>query len=91
MQSSIGVDGFADETNVYFVADLFISITDFFGDLILIYRCWHIWNRNVYVIILPLLTSLGGLSKSARLDAYLDVDRSLTSTCLQSQPPKSVI
>ncbi|GJE85486.1 hypothetical protein PsYK624_015650 [Phanerochaete sordida] len=56
-----GVDGFADETNVYFAADLFISITDFFGDLILIYRCWLIWSGDYYICILPTLTSVGGL------------------------------
>ena len=58
------MDGFADETNVYFAADLFISVADFFGDLILIYRCWLVWNKNYYVTILPLLTSIGGLSES---------------------------
>lgn len=48
---------------MYFAADLFISITDFFGDLILIYRCWLIWSGNYYVCILPMLTSIGGLSE----------------------------
>lgn len=61
------MDGFANETDVYFGADLLISIADFFGDLILIYRCWLIWNKNYYVTILPLLTSLGGLSKFSLL------------------------
>lgn len=59
------MDGFADETNVYFAADLFISITDFFGDLILIYRLWLIYNGNYLVTILPTLTSIAGLSECA--------------------------
>ncbi|EKM58165.1 uncharacterized protein PHACADRAFT_252258 [Phanerochaete carnosa HHB-10118-sp] len=62
-----GVDGFANETNVYFVADLFISITDFFGDLILIYRLWLIWGGNYLVTILPLLTSIAGLICAAEV------------------------
>lgn len=56
-----GVDGFANETNVYFAADLFISITDFFGDLILIYRLWLIYSGNYLVTILPMMTSIAGL------------------------------
>ena len=63
LQKNVGVDGFANETNVYFAADLFISITDFIGDMILLYRCWIIWGGNYYVVILPFLTSAGGLSK----------------------------
>lgn len=65
--NTTGVDGFANETDVYFGADLLISIADFFGDLILIYRCWLIWNKNYYVTILPLLTSIGGLICAAEV------------------------
>lgn len=64
------MDGFANETNVYFGADLLISIADFFGDLILIYRCWLIWNGNYLVTILPLLTSVAGLSESINISLH---------------------
>ena len=44
-----------------------MSTTDFLGDLILIYRCWVIWQHNYYVVILPLLAASAGLSKCARI------------------------
>lgn len=63
-QGSAGADGFANETNKLFVADCVVSVTDFIGDLILIYRCWVIWSKNPWVTILPLLCAAGGLSAS---------------------------
>ncbi|KAH9062356.1 hypothetical protein EDB87DRAFT_295865 [Lactarius vividus] len=57
-----GVDGFANETNVLVGADILISVTDFIGELILIYRCWLLWSKNYWIIILPSLTSIGGLA-----------------------------
>ncbi|KAH8985689.1 hypothetical protein EDB92DRAFT_1345213 [Lactarius akahatsu] len=60
--AATGVDGFANETNVLVGADILISVTDFFGELILIYRCWLLWSRNYWIIILPSLTSIGGLA-----------------------------
>jgi hypothetical protein len=44
-------------------ADLFVSITNFVGELILIYRCWLLWSRNYWVIILPSLFSIASLGK----------------------------
>lgn len=41
-----------------------MSVADFFGDLILIYRCWIIWEKKYYVIVLPVLSSAAGLSES---------------------------
>jgi hypothetical protein len=58
-----GVKGFGDETNVLIGADLLISITDFIGELILIYRCWLLWSKNYRVIILPSLISISSLGK----------------------------
>jgi hypothetical protein len=62
-QLTKGVTGFADETNALIGADLLISITDFIGELILIYRCWLLWSRNYQVIILPCLISIASLGK----------------------------
>ncbi|EKM58160.1 uncharacterized protein PHACADRAFT_252245 [Phanerochaete carnosa HHB-10118-sp] len=56
-----GVVGFANEDLHQFIADCVVSVADFLGDLILIYRCWIIWSCQYYIIVLPLLTSAGGL------------------------------
>jgi hypothetical protein len=63
-QTTKGVNGFGDETNVLIGADLLISITDFIGEVILIYRCWLLWSRNYWIIILPSLTAIATLGKS---------------------------
>lgn len=57
------MEGFANETYHLFIADCTVSVADFLGDLILIYRCWIIWGGNYYITILPLLTSAAGLSE----------------------------
>ncbi|KIP07247.1 hypothetical protein PHLGIDRAFT_24165 [Phlebiopsis gigantea 11061_1 CR5-6] len=62
---SSGVDGFANETYHLFIADCTVSVADFFGDLVLIYRCWIIWGYNYWIIILPLLSAAAGLICSA--------------------------
>ncbi|KAG2745487.1 hypothetical protein P692DRAFT_20955139 [Suillus brevipes Sb2] len=51
---------FANETSVLLGANLMISVVDIIGDLLLLYRCWLVWGKNYYVIILPLLTALAG-------------------------------
>lgn len=60
--ATTGVYGFANETSVLVGADILISVTDFFGQLILIYRCWLLWSRNYWIIVFPTLTSVGGLA-----------------------------
>ncbi|KAF8875067.1 hypothetical protein BD779DRAFT_1678445 [Infundibulicybe gibba] len=57
---SNGLTDFADETHVLFAADIFLSLADFLGDMVLIYRCWLVWGKNYYIIILPFLTALSG-------------------------------
>jgi hypothetical protein len=52
------------EKAVLTAADVLIIVTDFIGELILIYRCWLLWSRNYWVIILPSLTAIVSLSKS---------------------------
>ncbi|GJE85466.1 hypothetical protein PsYK624_015450 [Phanerochaete sordida] len=56
-----GVVGYANEDFHMFIADCVVSVADFLGDLILIYRCWIIWGCQYYVAVLPLLTSTAGL------------------------------
>ncbi|KAI0760375.1 hypothetical protein C8Q74DRAFT_1208445 [Fomes fomentarius] len=60
--SATGVRGFADETAKLMGADILISLSDFLGDLILIYRCWVIWNKNLWVVFFPFLTAAGGFA-----------------------------
>ncbi|KAI0292629.1 hypothetical protein B0F90DRAFT_1645372 [Multifurca ochricompacta] len=57
-----GVDHFADETNPLLGADLLISVADLIGDAILIYRCWLIWGKNYFVIIIPSLCAVAGFA-----------------------------
>jgi hypothetical protein len=55
---------FRSEKAVLTAADVLIVVTDFIGELILIYRCWLLWSRNYWVIILPSLTAIASLSES---------------------------
>lgn len=71
---------FANETHIYYGADIIISVTDFIGDIILIYRCWVIWERKYYVVVVPFLTSLGGLGEYP----YSQTHRVETYTAMQS-------
>ncbi|KAI6107990.1 hypothetical protein F5141DRAFT_91603 [Pisolithus sp. B1] len=59
---STGVDGYANETMSLLGADILVSVTDFLGDMVLIYRCWMIWAQTPIVIVLPFLAALGGLA-----------------------------
>ncbi|KAG2130828.1 uncharacterized protein EDB93DRAFT_67460 [Suillus bovinus] len=59
---STGVDGYSAETPGLMGADFLISFTDLVGDLVLVYRCWMLWDRNYFVVILPLLTAFGGFA-----------------------------
>ncbi|KAF9223683.1 hypothetical protein BS17DRAFT_781058 [Gyrodon lividus] len=60
--NATGVDHYADETSQLVGADFFISFIDLLGDLVLIYRCWMVWGKNYYVILLPLMSSIGGFA-----------------------------
>ncbi|KAI0631222.1 hypothetical protein C8Q77DRAFT_194534 [Trametes polyzona] len=57
-----GADGFANETKPLVGADILISLSDLLGDCVLLYRCWIIWGRNYWVILLPLFTAVAGFS-----------------------------
>lgn len=49
-------------------ADFLISFTDLVGDLVLVYRCWMLWGKNYYVVILPLLSAFAGFGTSSHFD-----------------------
>lgn len=59
---STGVDGYSAETPGLMGADFLISFTDLIGDLVLVYRCWMLWGKNYYVVILPLLSAFAGFA-----------------------------
>ncbi|KAJ6632219.1 hypothetical protein B0H10DRAFT_1865550 [Mycena sp. CBHHK59/15] len=48
----------SEETHLLAGADMLFSITDFCSQLILIYRCYLVWGKTIWIIILPLLMSL---------------------------------
>ncbi|PIL23333.1 hypothetical protein GSI_14644 [Ganoderma sinense ZZ0214-1] len=58
--NATGVDHFADETMPLLGADILISFCDLLGDLILLYRCWVIWDKNHWVVAFPLVTATAG-------------------------------
>lgn len=62
-QNAIGVTNYANETSQLVGADILISFTDLLGDFVLIYRCWMLWGKNYYIVILPLLTSVTGFGR----------------------------
>ncbi|KAF8889654.1 hypothetical protein BD779DRAFT_1520282 [Infundibulicybe gibba] len=39
-------------------ADALVTLIDWFAEIVLIYRCWSIWQRNYYVVIFPTILSL---------------------------------
>ncbi|KAI6042535.1 hypothetical protein EDC04DRAFT_2878478 [Pisolithus marmoratus] len=81
-----GVNGYAAETMPLLGADILVSVTDFFGDLVLIYRCWIIWSKTPIVIVLPFLAALGGLACIAGV-AHLVLTINPTSPA----PPPAIV
>ncbi|RDX40953.1 hypothetical protein OH76DRAFT_277179 [Lentinus brumalis] len=63
---SIGVNGFANETKPLVGADIFISLCDLLGDFLLVYRCWALWGKKAWVVVLPFLTAVAGVGCMAR-------------------------
>ncbi|KAF8190966.1 hypothetical protein K438DRAFT_1831050 [Mycena galopus ATCC 62051] len=47
----------ADETHLLVGADTMFILSDFFSQIVLIYRCYLVWNKNIWVIILPVLVA----------------------------------
>ena len=50
--------------NTLVVSDLFILVTDLIGELILIYRCWLLWSKNYWVIVLPSLILVANICEA---------------------------
>jgi hypothetical protein len=48
---------------VGFGENVLISVTDFLGECILMYRCWAMWGGNLWVIAIPFVASLTALGK----------------------------
>ena len=69
--------------NVISVGNLLISVTDFLGELILIYRCWVLWSRKYWVIILPSLLSTASIGEALMTMVARSVltDHALSSVC----------
>lgn len=63
VQNSTGVEGFGNETRLLAGADLLISICDLFGNSIILYRCWALWEKDYRIVVLPTLCALGGVGK----------------------------
>ncbi|GJE97582.1 hypothetical protein PsYK624_138030 [Phanerochaete sordida] len=57
-----GVDGYANGSAVGFGENMLISVTDFVGECILMYRCWAIWGGSLWVIAVPFVASLTALA-----------------------------
>lgn len=70
-QNATGVTGYSAETTQLVAADFLISFTDLFGDFALVYRCWMLWGKNYYIVILPLLAAVGGFSEHPSLSKKL--------------------
>jgi len=43
-------------------ADALVTLTDFFAEIVLLYRLWIIWEQRIYVVIFPLIVSLAFVS-----------------------------
>ncbi|KAI0828630.1 hypothetical protein BC628DRAFT_83003 [Trametes gibbosa] len=41
-------------------ADALISLSNFLGDIMLLYRCWYMYKGKYWVAVLPFLTALAG-------------------------------
>ena len=63
-QATTGVTGYARETSQLVAADVLISLCDLLGDYILIYRCWVLWGRNYWVVLVPSLCAVGGFGEA---------------------------
>ncbi|KAJ6458061.1 hypothetical protein C8R47DRAFT_1227205 [Mycena vitilis] len=52
----------AAETDLLIGADSIFMLSDFASQLILIYRCYLVWGKTLWVAVLPLLVALGSFS-----------------------------
>jgi len=52
----------SEETHLLVGADSIWLLTDFFSQLLLIYRCYLVWGKSIWVVILPVLVALASVS-----------------------------
>ncbi|KAF8463551.1 hypothetical protein DFH94DRAFT_857376 [Russula ochroleuca] len=81
-----GVEGFSTVTNTVLAIGLDMTLADFTGELIFIYRCWMLWSKNYWIIIFPILASLSGIVSLAYVDHFL-----IHANKLAPIPPASII
>ncbi|KAF8463548.1 hypothetical protein DFH94DRAFT_817779 [Russula ochroleuca] len=81
-----GVKGFANVTSTVIAAGIDMTLADFTGELIFIYRCWVLWSENYWVIIVPTLGAISGIVSIAEV-VHLVIHTHETSPTL----PASVV
>ncbi|PIL23344.1 hypothetical protein GSI_14655 [Ganoderma sinense ZZ0214-1] len=81
-----GVDGYANETTQLVGADIFLSLCDLLGDYILIYRCWVLWGRNYWIVVLPSLCAVAGFACIMQVVHYV-----VTLDPTSPTPPKPML
>ncbi|KAH9852222.1 hypothetical protein C2E23DRAFT_731263 [Lenzites betulinus] len=56
-----GIQGYGtDDKGQLIGADALISLSNFLGDIMLLYRCWYMYKGKYWVAALPFLTALAG-------------------------------
>ncbi|KAI0828629.1 hypothetical protein BC628DRAFT_82895 [Trametes gibbosa] len=56
-----GVQGYGiDDKDQQIGADALISLSNFLGDVMLLYRCWFMYKGKYWVAVLPFLTAVAG-------------------------------
>ncbi|KAJ7199679.1 hypothetical protein GGX14DRAFT_467820, partial [Mycena pura] len=73
----------AAETHLLVGADMTFCLADFFSQLILIYRCYLVWGKNIWVVILPLLVAFASVACSMTV---IGLVVSISPTASQAPP-----
>ncbi|KAH9947325.1 hypothetical protein B0H21DRAFT_692131 [Amylocystis lapponica] len=73
------------ETKTRYSGAILISVIDFLSDGILIFRCWLVWNKSHWIVILPSLTALSGFA------CIIAVAHLSLAVGLQATPPTIII
>ncbi|KAF8477791.1 hypothetical protein DFH94DRAFT_846157 [Russula ochroleuca] len=76
--NSTGVKGFSNASNSLLGASILVVMSNFFGELILIYRCWVLWSKNYWIIFIPSFTVILWMV-SACVDFHFFLQKTPTS------------
>ncbi|KAF9461365.1 hypothetical protein BDZ94DRAFT_1263854 [Collybia nuda] len=76
----------SEETKLLAGADMLFSVTDFCSQLILIYRCYLVWGRTLWVVILPILINLATVACGLALIGLV-----LTINPTAPQAPEAIV